>query len=313
MKIVFLDSITMGKTSLDVLKKFGELIVHEFTHPQNLHSRISDCGVIVTNKVLIDREAINHATHLKLICVTATGINNVDVEYARSKGIAVKNVVDYSTESVAQTTFASLLYVVHKINYYDRYVKDHHYEKSMSFTHHDQPFWQLKNKNFGIIGLGNIGKRVGDIAKAFGCKIYYFSTSGKNNDERYTRCHQIEDLLPIVDVLSIHAPLNENTRGLISSKQLKMMKRTSILVNMGRGGIVNEKDLAYALDHDWIAGAAIDVLENEPIQPDHPLLQIKNKDKILITPHLAWASIEARSALMEKVCLNIQEFINSEK
>jgi len=238
-------------------------------------------------------------------------MNNVDLEYAKSKNIRVMNVSGYSTESVAQVAFASLLYLLNRLPYYDRYVKSGEYAAGGLFTHHGRPFWELKGKTFGIIGLGAIGKRVAEIAAAFGCRVVYYSTSGKNIAAGYERIPTLEAFLPQCDVVSIHAPLNEATYNLLRYEQMKLMKKTAYLVNMGRGGIVNEADLARALDENLLEGAALDVLEEEPIAAGNPLLKVRNPEKLLITPHIAWASVESRSLLIEKVCENIERFIKT--
>jgi len=307
--IVFLDSSTVGNVpNIHRFRDFGELKIYDNTLPDQLFERTRDADIIITNKVMIDREIMNHAKKLKLICIAATGMNNVDLEYARKNKIPVINVENYSTYSVTQSTFSMLLYLLNHARYYDEYVKSGSYAKSPIFTHHGRTFYELKGKVYGIIGLGNIGKSVAKLAEAFGCRIIYYSTSGKNIDPQYRRV-ELDKLLTISDIISIHAPLNEKTRDLISYKELIRMKSHAILINVGRGGIVNEKDLAKALDGGIIFGAGIDVLSNEPIDENNPLLDIKNKEKIYITPHVAWASLEARTLLIEKVYENIKSFI----
>lgn len=311
MKIVFLDRDTIGNTSVESLNKYGQVSIFENTMPHQTIDRVRDQDIVIANKVAIDKKVMDEAHNLKLICIAATGMNNVDLDYARSKHIVVKNVSGYSTESVAQTTFSSLFHLLHRVSYYDRYVKSGEYGRSGLFTHHGRPFWQLNGKNFGIIGLGTIGKRVAEIASAFGCHVVYYSTSGKNTHDVYHRYADLITLLRVSDVVTIHAPLNENTFGLIGYEQLLNMKKTAYLINMGRGGIVNERDLAKALDDGLLAGAALDVLEKEPIDPDNPLLKINTPERLLITPHIAWASIEARDLLMEKICRNIEEYLTT--
>jgi lactate dehydrogenase-like 2-hydroxyacid dehydrogenase len=310
LKIVLLDRSTLGDVSIDCLKKYGTLTVYENTLSNETAERVVDQNIIVTNKVLINKSVMEASKDLKLVCITATGINNVDIEYAKQKGIKVKNVSGYSTESVAQTTFSSLLYLIHQLDYFNNYVKSGSYEMSDIFTHHGRSFWQLKNKKFGIIGFGNIGQRVAEIGKAFGSNVVYFSTSGQNNNHSIPH-ENLDSLLSTSDVVSIHAPLNERTLGLINYDNLSLMKKNAFLVNMGRGGIVNEFDLAKALDEDLIAGAALDVLGKEPIEASNPLLKIKSPHKLLITPHIAWASVEARDLLLDKVCSNIEDYLRT--
>ena len=310
MRIVILDAKTLGDDiDLSVFEEFGNVEIYPTTSPSELYERIQLADIIITNKVVIDKDAINVARNLKLICVAATGYNNVDVLYAREKGIAVTNVAGYSTESVVQTTFGMLFYLLMHLRYYDDYVKSSNYSHSDIFTHIGRPFWEINGKRWGIIGLGTIGRRVAQVAESFGCDVIYYSTSGVDREEKYPR-YPLDELLKTSDIVSIHAPLNEKTKNLITIKELGMMKKNAILLNLGRGGIVNEKDLAIALDSNMIGGAGLDVLEKEPINPDNPLLKIKNKEKLLITPHIAWTSIEARKRLVREIAENIRAFLN---
>jgi glycerate dehydrogenase len=312
MNIVFLDADTIGKDiALAPLEAWGGLKVFGTTFPNELPERIKNAGIIITNKVALRQPEIDAATKLKLICVTATGVNNIDTAYAAKKGIAVKNVAGYSTESVVQATFASLLALIHNIPYFDFYVKSGAYSTSPIFTHFGHTFEELAGKSFGIIGLGAIGKRVANVACAFGMKVSYYSTSGKNQHPHYASLG-LSELLHQSDVVSIHAPLNENTHNLIGYKELQGMKPTAALVNMGRGGIVNESDLAKALDNNLISGAAIDVYEQEPLPDDHPYLCVKNKQKLILTPHIAWGSIEARTRVVQLTAKNIEDFLSSQ-
>lgn len=312
MNIVFLDASTIGDVpNLDSLKELGDVTFYDVTRPDETADRIREADVAITNKVVFTRELMKAAENLKLICIAATGMNNVDREAAEDLGIAVKNVAGYASVSVAQTTFAMILHLQMDLKRYDNFVKSGDYSESPIFTNMDQNYREISDMRFGIIGLGNIGRKVADIATAFGAEVVYYSTSGKNTDQPYQRL-KLEELLNTSDVVSIHAPLNENTDGLIGAKQLRQMKTTALLINTGRGGIVNEKDLAQALDDDAISGAALDVFEQEPLNPDNPLLKIKNKDRLLLTPHIAWASVEARIELIEGVKNNVKEFIGAE-
>ncbi|HHG74075.1 MAG TPA: D-2-hydroxyacid dehydrogenase [Persephonella sp.] len=310
MKLVILDAKTLGDDiQLGIFEQFGDLEIYPTTEPSQLFERIQYADIIITNKVVIDKEAINSARNLKLICVAATGYNNVDVYYAKEKGIAVTNVAGYSTESVVQTTFGMLFYLLMHLRYYDDYVKSGDYAMSDIFTHLGRPFWEIHGKRWGIIGLGTIGRRVAQVAESFGCDVIYYSTSGIEREEKYPK-YPLDELLKTSDIVSIHAPLNEKTKNLITIRELGMMKKHALLLNLGRGGIVNEKDLAIALDSDLIGGAGLDVLKKEPIDPDNPLLKIKNKEKLLITPHIAWTSIEARKRLVNEIVENIRAFLN---
>jgi glycerate dehydrogenase len=311
MNIVFLDADTIGKDiALTPLEAWGGLKVFGTTFSNELPERIKHADIIITNKVMLRQPEIDAASNLKLICVTATGVNNVDTEYAAKKGIVVKNVAGYSTESVLQSTFASLLALLHNIPYFDYYVKSGAYSTSPIFTHFGHTFRELAGKSFGIIGMGAIGKRVAEVACAFGANVSYYSTSGQNTCNGYTRL-SLPELLRQSDVVSIHAPLNEKTSNLIGYHELQTMKPTALLVNMGRGGIVNETDLAKALDNGLIGGAAIDVYEQEPLPDDHPYLCVKNKQKLILTPHVAWGSVEARTRVIALTAKNIENFIRA--
>ena len=308
MKICILDAKTLGEDmDLSVFEKFGELSIYPTTKADEVAGRIVDQEIVITNKVLLNEQNLKHAKKLKLICVAATGTNNIDLTYTREMNISVRNVAGYSSDSVAQHTFAMLFYLLENMSYYNFYVKSFEYAKSDIFTHLNLPFRELKGKRWGVIGFGEIGRRVALIAEAFGCSVAYYSTSGKNNQPGYNRL-ELDELLRTSDIVSIHAPLNESTRNLIHYEKLLMMKKNSILLNLGRGTIVNEVDLARALEEDLIAGAALDVLENEPIKETNPLLKLNNPQKLLITPHIAWASVEARTRLLEEIVKNIEAF-----
>ncbi|MBS6599877.1 MAG: D-2-hydroxyacid dehydrogenase [Clostridium sp.] len=311
-KIVVLDAITLGNVDFDKLKEFGEVILYDKTKAEDVEERIKDASIILTNKVVLNKDNLKDAEKLEIICETATGFNNIDVEYAKSKNIAVTNVAGYSTPTVAQHTFATLLHLYDKIGYYDEFVKSGEYSKSGMFTNLDRPFNDIEGKTWGIIGLGNIGKRVAKIAEAFGAKVVYYSTSGKNNNSDYKRV-ELDELLSESDIISIHSPLNKNTEGLFNYDNLKKMKKTSVLINMGRGPIVVEEDLAKAIDENIISGAALDVFSVEPMPENSPLLKIKNKEKIVMTPHIAWASIEARERLFNDLIENIKAFYKGER
>ncbi|TCK98686.1 glycerate dehydrogenase [Natranaerovirga hydrolytica] len=313
MKIAMLDANTLGEDiDLNVLNECGAVTVHGFTTPDEVVERIKDADIIITNKVILDKKILEQAKNVKLICITATGTNVVDLEYARSRDIDVTNIVGYSTESVAQHTFSLLFYLYEKLSYYDDYVKSRQYVDDKMFTHFDRKFNEIHGKTFGIIGLGTIGKRVAAIAEAFGCKVIYYSTSGKNNDSTYQQC-SLDELLEQSDVISIHAPLTPATDNLITYKELSKMKQTAIILNLGRGRIINEGDLAKALNEGLIEAAALDVLENEPIKGDNPLLEIQDSTRLLITPHIAWATIEARNRMLGEVKMNIEAFLKNEK
>lgn len=308
MKIVFLDVKTIGEDiDLSGFDALGEVVKYPFSTPEQALERTEDADVIILNKVEINEKTIGNAKNLKLVCVTATGTNNLDKEYLAERGIAWRNVAGYSTESVAQHTFALLFYLLEKLRYYDDYVKSEKYIGDTTFTHFANVFHEISGKTWGIVGLGNIGRRVAEIAKLFGCQVIYYSTSGKNNNSDYERV-DFDEILAQSDILSVHAPLDENTRGLFNKEAFAKMKASSIFINVGRGPIVVEQDLADALNEGQIAAAGLDVLAVEPMAETNPLRYIKDSEKLIITPHIAWASIEARTRLMKIICNQIKEF-----
>ena len=304
MKIVILDAITFGDTDLSGFDRLGEVTVYQKTSPQELEERIANADVIVTNKVVITAQNMESATNLKAICIAATGMNNVDLEAARERAIVVKNVVGYSTESVVQHTFAMLFYLIEHMKYYDGAVKDGFWSRSGVFTDISNPFFEISGKKWGIIGLGTIGKKVATIAKTFGCEVSYFSTSGKNSDTEFTSI-SLEKLLQESDIISIHAPLNDATNNLLDYEQLLTCKDKAVILNLGRGGIINEDAVAQIIDERELF-FGLDVLSKEPIEAHHPLLSVRNRNKLLITPHIAWTSKEARDTLIAGVIENIR-------
>lgn len=309
--IVFLDADTVGEAEgFYNLTRLGNVTIYQSTASDQRIDRIMGKEIVITNKVMIDREVMVACPALKLICVAATGLNNIDLACARELNISVRNVAGYSTASVVQHTFSMLLYLMGNIPYYDRYVKEGQYASSGLFTHHGRPFHELAGKKYGIIGMGTIGKKVAAAATVFGAEVQYYSTTGENLKAGYPSV-SIEQLLKASDVISIHCPLTENTRNLIGYEQLHMMKKRALLINAGRGGIVNENDLALALDEKLIAGAALDVLEKEPPEKSNPLFHIKEPEKLLITPHIAWASCESRERLMEGIARNISDYLEN--
>ena len=308
MKIVFLDVKTIGEDiDLSGYDKLGEVIKYDFSSPEQIPERIKDADVIVLNKAPINEQTIGTAKKLKLVCVTATGTNNLDKEYLDKRGIAWRNVAGYSTDSVAQHTFAMLFYLLEKLSYYDAYVKEERYVNDTIFTHFAEHWNEINGKTWGIVGLGNIGRRVADIAKVFGAEVIYYSTSGKNNQDGYKRV-DFDTLLQTSDIVSVHAPLTAETEGLMDKHAFAKMKPSAIFLNVGRGAIVVEQDIADALDNGQIAAAGLDVLCAEPMSINNPLLHIKDSKKLLITPHIAWASVEARTKLMNIVLGQIEEF-----
>ncbi|RXJ98449.1 hydroxyacid dehydrogenase [Arcobacter sp. CECT 8989] len=309
MEIVFLDRKTLGNDiSLEKFNELGNVTIYETTSEDETLERIKNCDVVITNKVVITKEIMNNSD-IKLICVTATGTNNVDIEYAKKNGIEVKNVVGYAKATVAQLTITLALHFIQKLDYYKNYVENGGWGKSDIFTHLDEPFYELENRNWGIIGLGNIGQRVANIAKAFECNVNYYSTSGKNSNSKFNQM-SIEKLLKTSDIISIHSPLNDATANLINKSNLSLLKDGAILINVGRGGIINEEDLAKRLDEEKILYCGLDVVEYEPIKENNPLNKIEKKNRLVITPHIAWASIEARNKIINTTFENIKSFID---
>lgn len=309
MKLVFLDRKTIGDDiDFSQFEKFGDVTYYNYSTPEEIPERVKDADIVITNKVPIRPDTIGTAENLKLVCVAATGTNNIDKEYLEKRGIVWRNVAGYSTETVAQHTFSLLFYLLENMNYYDRYVKDGRYADDRMFTHFDKVFHDLSGMTWGIIGLGAIGRRVAEIAKAFGCKVIYYSTSGRNHNHEYEEV-DFDTLLRTSDIVSIHAPLTPETENLIDSAALRKMKKSAVLINVGRGPIIAEQALYDALIHDEIAGAGLDVLVKEPMDPENPLLRIKDSTKLIITPHIAWASHEARERLMNIIASQIEGFI----
>ena len=312
MKIVILDRATLGfDVDMSIFDSLGEVISYDITLENETISRVKDADIIITNKVLVTKEIINEASNLKLICISATGTNNVDLEYAKQTKISVKNVAGYSSSSVVQLAFSMIFHFIQKLSYYKKYVDEQNWQKSQIFTHIDKPFFELDGKKVGIIGLGDIGSNLARKVKAFDCEVVYYSTSGKNSNNEYKRV-ELDELLSICDIISIHCPLNENTKNLLNYENMKNIKDGSILLNLGRGGIINEADLAKIIDEKEIY-CGIDVVFVEPILESNPLLRVKNKQRLLLTPHIGWASIEARTKLVSMVAKNIEEFISQEK
>lgn len=312
MKIVFLDAKSIGEDiDLRGFDRFGEVEKYNFSAGDEVRERLKDADIAILNKVPINERTLGEAKNLKLVCVTATGTDNLDKDYLKKRGIAWRNVAGYSTETVAQHTFALLFYLVEKLRYYDDYVKSEKYVEDTMFTHFDNVFHDISGKTWGIVGMGAIGRRVAQIAQAFGCRVIYYSTSGQNNQEGYERV-DFETLLTHSDILSVHAPLNDSTRGLMDKEAFAKMKKSAVFLNLGRGPIVVEADLAEALNNGVISAAGLDVLSKEPMDKDNPLRNIKDSNRLIITPHIAWASKEARVRLMRIIEGQVEAFVHGE-
>ncbi|MQN01788.1 MAG: hydroxyacid dehydrogenase [Lachnospiraceae bacterium] len=304
MNIVFLDRKSLGDDlDFSPFEGLGNVTYYDFTDtsdPKQAAERSADADILIVNKTLVNEQTIGAAKHLKVVCVTATGTNNLDIPYLESRGIHWHNVAGYSTDSVAQHTIAIALYMYEHLPYYDEYTKSGRYADDVLFTHFAKTFHELKSRQWGIAGLGAIGRRTAGIAAELGCKVVYYSTSGIDRPEKYPRLDW-DEFLATSDIISIHSPLNKHTEGLFDKSAFALMKKDSLLVNVARGPIVVEQDLADALDSGEIGGAALDTLSIEPMSPDSPFLKMKHKDRILITPHIAWAATESRQRLMDMI------------
>lgn len=307
MKIVILDALTYGDTSLVGFEALGDVVVYQTTSADETMERVREAEVIVTNKVVINDAVMEASPLLKLICVAATGTNNIDHDAAERRGITVKNVAGYSTDAVVQHTFSMLFYLMGHSRYYDEYVKSGSWQKEAVFAHIGPSFSELRGKTWGIIGLGEIGRNVARIASAFGANVWYHSTSGKNVNSEYEKT-TLSRLIENSDVISIHAPLNPSTENLISHSELLQMKDGAVLLNLGRGGIVDEDALSVIIDVKPIF-VGLDVLTKEPMKTPHPLLVVKHPERLYITPHIAWTSREARERLIVATIENIKTFV----
>ena len=305
MKIVYLDSATVGETPMDGIAELGELVCWPESTPEEALERVRDCNVLIVNKVLVTRALLDAAPELRLVCEAATGVNNIDLEACRERNIPVRNVAGYSTDSVVQTTFMHILSLMGNAPYFDNTVKDGTYSKGTLFTDVSRPYIEIKGKRIGIVGMGAIGTGVARVAEAFGMEVVYYSTSGTGHCKEWPSI-SLGELMSTSDVISIHAPYNERTAGLIGAGELAMMKPSAIIVNMGRGGIVDEAALAEVIDNDLIGGAALDVFTKEPLPGDSPLLRTRHPEKLRFTPHTAWASTEALTRLVNCIADNIR-------
>lgn len=313
MKIVVLERNSVGSDiSVDCFGDFGELVTYPNTLDHQVSERVKDADIIIANKALLNEASLKDAANLKMVCEFATGYDNVDLAYCKSRGIRVTNAVDYCTDAVAQHTFAMLFYLMEHLRHYDDYVKKGEYGAQDRFSNFDLPFVELAGKTWGIIGMGNIGRRTASIARAFGCHVIFHSVSGRSSCTEYEHV-TFDELLAKSDFLSLHCPLSDLTRDLIDKEALRKMKKTAILLNVARGPVVNNSDLYWALQNGEIAAAGLDVLEKEPITSDNLLGRIQDSNKLLITPHMAWATIEARTRIVTEVYKNIQAFLDGKE
>ena len=314
MKLVILERDTYGNDidfgALEAL--VDEVVAYPVTAQEDVAERVKDADFVLVNKLLMQESSLADAKNLNLLLEGATGYNNIDLDYVRSRGLGAANVAGYSVQIVPQHTFALYLSLSEHIAHFDNYVKSGAYSRSGVFSHFMPSFNELEGKTWGIVGLGNIGRRVARIAEAFGCRVIYYSTSGRNSNPNYTRV-DFDTLLSESDVVSIHAPLNKDTKGLFDATAFEKMKTSAVLINVGRGPIVDEPALVDALNAGQIAGAGLDVMETEPLPASSPLFNVKDPEKLLLTPHMAWASVEARQRLVNEVALNLEAFLKGER
>lgn len=310
MKLVILERNSVGTDiSMERYQEFGEVVSYPNTvSEEETAERIKDADIVIANKAPINERTLRDAARVKLICEFATGYDNVDVDYCRSRGIAAANIRDYSTPAVAQHTFAMALFLTEHLHFYDNYVKSGAYSAQGRFSNFDMAYTELEGKTWGIAGMGNIGRKVARIAESFGCHVIFYATSGYSECKDYERV-EFDELLTRSDYLSLHCPLTDRTRDLINAAAFAKMKQTAVLLNVARGPVVNNADLYEALVSGRIAAAGLDVLEKEPLRTDNPLSQFLDSNRLIITPHMAWASTEARERCAAGVYDNIKAFL----
>lgn len=313
MKIVVLDRSSVGMdVSVEDMKRYGDVFFYNSTPDELVAERIADADIVVANKNPLCEESLKDAKHVKLICQFATGYDNVDTAYCAARGIRVANVRNYSTAAVAQHTIALALSVLENLPYYDTYVKSGAYAAQERFGHFEKTYYELEGRTWGIIGMGNIGRSVAKIAEALGCRVIFYSASGKSTCTAYERV-DFETLLSRSDVLSLHCPLSDRTRHIMNAAAFEKMKESAILINVARGAVVDTQALADALDRRQIRGAGIDVFEKEPMHPQDILLKFQDTGVLQMTPHMAWASVEARTRCVSETCRNIEAFLNGQE
>lgn len=313
MKIVVLEAASLGKSvTLEGLNRLGEVVIYQTTTEEEIAERIRDADILVINKLKMNERTLISAEKLKFITLTATGVDCIDFHYTNSRGIKVANIKGYSTNSVAQHTIALLLYLMEKTDYYNTYVKSGKYSVDAACSYYNMNYHEIAGKRWGIVGLGNIGRKVADLAKVLGAEVVYYSVSGNNEQEGYTRV-DFDELITTCDIISVHCPLTEASRDLFHYEVFRKMKRNMILVNMARGAVMNENDLVKALDEGLIAGAGLDVFETEPLPAYSRLLKIKDNTKLVMTPHVGWASVESRQQAVYEVECNIEAYLKHEE
>ena len=310
-RIVFLDEYSLGDMDLTPIKELGEYIGYDRTTKEQVLERCKGAEVVIANKTLLKADTLRALPDLRFIAIAATGMNNVDLDVAAELGIGVKNVAGYSTSSVAEATLTFALSLFKNTAYFDNYFKSGAYAATEDIFHFGRPVRQLRGSKWGIIGMGAIGREVARLASAFGCEVAYTSTSGAVRKEDYPQM-PLEELLGWADVVSIHCPLTPTTKGLIGENELQKMKPTSIIINVARGGIINEDALAKALNNKTIAGAGLDVFSREPLHSS-PLYDLEDNYTLVAAPHTAWAADAARTVLVQRIAENIKEHLDKNK
>jgi lactate dehydrogenase-like 2-hydroxyacid dehydrogenase len=310
-KIVILDRISLGDDmNISVFEQFGELVDYAFTEEREIHERIFDADIIITNKCPMNQSTLSGSS-VRLICLTATGTNNVDLNYCRENRIAVCNVRGYSTESVVQHTFALLLSLTNQIIPFARHVQNGLFINDTSYTHLKWIYHEINGKEFGVIGLGAIGARVAQTAEIFGCKVSYWSSTDSDRSKKYSRL-TFDEIIRQSDIISIHSPLTERTKHLFDKRAFEKMKPNAVILNLGRGDLIVEDDLTIAIEQRLIAGAGLDVLSKEPMNENSPYNRILHYPNFIITPHVGWAAVESRTRCIEEIIMNIEAFLHNQ-
>lgn len=313
MKIALLERQSLGEQAdLSPLKRLGEVQTYATTSAEELPDRLHDVDIAVSNKIPIDATGLAKANRLKLICLSATGTDSVDLSATQAKGIAVANITNYSTDAVAQQTMALALGLLTNLVGFDRFVKTGGYTDNYSGDYYRNTIHEIAGHQWGIIGTGHIGQKVAQLATAFGAQVSYFSPTGNTTHNNY-QAKSLEQLLTTSDIVSVHTKYSKLTADLLAKPQFKLMKPTAMLLNVSRGRVINENDLAWALNTGQIAAAGLDVTRHEPMQADDALLQIQDSRKLIITPHIGWASVEARQRAVDEIGLNIAAFQRGEQ
>lgn len=309
MNIVILDAKTLGDDiDLSAVCELGNTTIYDNISQNDVENAIKDCDVVILNKLKLNETNLKNAKNLKLICVTATGYDNIDIDYCKSRGIAVCNVVGYSSDSVAQLTVAMALSLCTNLSEYTEFVNDGSYTKSGVANKLTPAFYEMRDKIWGVVGLGAIGRQVANVASALGCKVIAYKRTPDTN----IPCCNLSYLFKKADIISIHLPLSDETRGIVNKELISSMKENAILINVARGAVTDEKALADALLENKIGGIGIDVYSCEPFSEEHPFYQLLGNKRALLTPHMAWGAFEARTRCFEQVLENIKAFFAGE-